>query len=102
MPTANTQSRALPRYLSLTHLQRVKKWHLAHQAAHPVEYQLWDGVLTLWVIGWTGWLPAFAFGGAWAYPLCVLGMMMPRLYFWWRARAHERGQLRCDWLDQLA
>jgi hypothetical protein len=94
--------RPLPRHLSLAHLQRVKKWHLAEQAAHPLEYHLWDIVLTIWLMGWIGCVPAFAFDAPWAYPLCALGVMTPRLYVRWRARAHEGGRLRCDWLDQLA
>jgi len=84
--------------MTLTELQRIRQWHLAHRADHPVEYQLWDAVLTLWVIGWVGWLPVFAFEASWAYPLCVVTMLLPRLYVGWRARAHHSRRLRCDWL----
>lgn len=38
--------------LTLAKLQRIKRWQLAHKQAHPLEYQAWDAVLTLWVMGW--------------------------------------------------
>jgi hypothetical protein len=45
-----------------------------------------------------GWIPAFTFDALWAVPLLVLGMAAPRLYVGWRARAHQKRRLRCDWL----
>lgn len=88
--------------ITLAQLQRVKNWQVDQQDARPVEYHAWEAVLTLWVMGWIGWLPAFAFEDPWAYPLCLLGILMPRLYVFWRARAHAAGRLRCDWLELLA
>ena len=86
-------------HLSLIQLQRIKQWHVVHKADHPLEYQVWDAMLTLWVMGWIGWLPAFSFDVPWAYPLCVLAILAPRLYVDWRTRAHEARRLRCDWLN---
>jgi hypothetical protein len=86
-------------HLTLAGLQRIKQWHLDHQSSHPLEHQLWDAVLTLWVMGWVGWLPAFVLEVPLAYPFCVLGMVAPQLYVRWRARAHAKGRLRCDWLE---
>ena len=86
------------RRVTLAQMQRVKNWHAAQQGAHPVEQAAWDAVLTLWLMGWMGWFPAFAFDASWAWPLCLLGMHLPRLYVGWRARAHDSGRLRCDWL----
>ena len=64
-----------------------------------MEYHLWDVVLTLWLVGWVGWLPAFLMGNAaWAAPLCLLGVYAPTAYTRWRSRAHQRNRLRCDWL----
>jgi hypothetical protein len=83
--------------MSLDDLQRIKKWHVAHRQDHPVEYQIWDAMLTLWVMGWVGWLPAFAFDALWSAPLCVLAMAAPSLYVAWRLKAHRAGRLRCDW-----
>ncbi|MDI1341407.1 hypothetical protein [Polaromonas sp.] len=95
LPTTSAQQRAL----TLLELQRIKQWHLAHKDTRPLEYQVWDAVLTLWIMGWVGWLPAFALEVPLAYPFCVLGMATPQLYVRWRARAHDRCRLRCDWLE---
>ncbi|MBI5279421.1 MAG: hypothetical protein HY854_23515 [Burkholderiales bacterium] len=84
--------------MTLDELQRIKKWHVAHRSDHPVEYHLWDVMLTLWVMGWVGWLPAFAFEAVWAVPLCLLAMSSPTLYVSWRGRAHRAHKLRCDWI----
>lgn len=84
--------------VTLDELQRIKKWHVAHRADHPVEYQLWDMMLTLWVVGWVGWLPAFVFEYLWTLPLCAAAMAAPSLYASWRLRAHRQQRLRCDWL----
>lgn len=86
------------RHLSLQEMQRIKRWHVAHKRDHPVEYQILDLVLTLWVMGWVGWLPAFAFDAPWAYVPCALAMLLPQLYVHWRTQAHCAQRLRCDWL----
>jgi hypothetical protein len=83
--------------MTLDELQRIKQWHVAHRADHPVEYHLWDAMLTLWLMGWVGWLPAIAFGAVWATPLCMLAMFAPTLYVTWRVKAHRAHRLRCDW-----
>lgn len=84
--------------MSLQEMQRIKRWHVRHRGDHPLEYQLWDAMLTLWVMGWVGWLPAFAFDALWVTPLCVLAIAAPTLYVAWRSRAHRAHRLRCDWL----
>jgi hypothetical protein len=89
------------KHLTLAALQRIKLWQLEHKRTHPLEYHSWDAVLTLWVMGWVGWVPTFALGDLWASLLCLLGMVAPRLYVAWRLRAHEAGRLRCDWLDRI-
>lgn len=85
--------------MTLAELQRIKEWHVAHRADHPLEYHLWDGVLTLWVMGWVGWLPAYAFDQLWALPLCMLAIATPGLYRNWRTRAHRQARVRCDWSE---
>ena len=87
--------------LTLTHLQRIRKRLLQEHSSHRIEYGLWEVVLTLWIMGWIGLLPAYALDLPWAFPLCAFGMLAPRLYVMGRARAHDSGRLRCDWLDQL-
>ncbi len=84
--------------MTLNELQRIKQWHVAHRADHPVEYHLWDGMLTLWVMGWVGFLPAYAFGHLWTMPLCGLAVASPSLYVAWRLKAAREQKLRCDWL----
>jgi len=84
--------------MTLDELQRIKQWHVAHRQEHPLEYHLWDAMLTLWVMGWVGWLPAYAFEYFWSMPLCLLAMAAPTLYAAWRTRAHRARKVRCDWL----
>lgn len=83
--------------MTLEDLQRIKKWHLAHRRDHPVEYHVWEAMLTLWLAGCVGWLPAFVVGAVWIFPLCALAMAAPGLYVGWRLKAHREGRLRCDW-----
>jgi len=83
--------------MPLAELQRIKQWHISHRHNHPVEGQLWDAMLTLWVMGWVGWLPVYAFQTWWAVPLCVLAIAAPSLYAAWRTKAHRARRIRCDW-----
>lgn len=85
--------------LSLAQLQRVKNWQVTHRIQHPIESQVWEAVLILWLMALIGWLPAYAFGAPSVYPLCILGTFAPRVYVQLRACAHRSGYLRCDWLD---
>jgi hypothetical protein len=93
------QEIAMNSRLNLAELQRIKQWHVDHREDHPLEYQLWDGMLTIWVLGWMGWLPAVVMDALWALPLCAAGILLPRLYVSWRQRAHAAHRLRCDWLS---
>lgn len=88
------------RHSTIARLQRIKKWHLSHKEDHPLEYQIWDAMLTFWVMGWIAWVPAFALDATWACPLCVLGIWLPGLYVRLRVGAHRAMCLRCDWADQ--
>jgi len=92
-------SHRLGGHITLAKMQRLKQWHVSQQAEHSVEYQVWEVVLTLWVMGWIAWLPAYVLDAFWAFPLCLLGILMPRLYVQCRAQAHEKLHIRCDWLD---
>ncbi len=86
----------------LSELHRIKLWHVAHALDHPVEYHLWDAILTSWFMGWVGWLPTWVLDAWWAAVPCLLGMLAPRLYIGWRAWAHARQRLRCDWIQRPA
>ena len=84
--------------MTLDELQRIKQWHIRHRRDHPVEGQLWDVMLTLWLMGWIGWIPAFAFDALWVVPFCAVAMSAPTLYVTWRLKAHQAKRLRCDWV----
>jgi len=84
--------------MKLTELQRIKQWHINHRHDHPLEYHLWDAMLTLWLIGWVGWLPAFAFDQLWSAPLCLALSAAPSIYVALRMKAHRACRLRCDWI----
>ena len=87
---------------SLTDLQRIKRWLVAHKARQPLEYHAFDAVLTVWMMGWIGWAPALLLEQAlWFWPLCLLAMRAPALYVRWRRRLQAGGRLRCDWLALL-
>jgi len=84
--------------MTLNELQRIRLWHVEHRRDHPLEYHLWDAMLTMWVMGWVGWLPAYAFGELWGFLLCAMGIGAPRMYVAWRIKEHRAHKLRCDWL----
>ncbi len=88
----------MPTRLTLNDLQRIRQWHLAHRHEQPLETHLWDGVLTLWLMGWMGWVPVLMLQAVWAMPLCLLAMSLPGFYVSWRRKAHLQQRLRCDWL----
>ncbi len=82
----------------ISELHRIRRWHVENAQEHPLELQLWDAIITCWLMGWVGWLPTFILDAWWASPLCVLGMLAPSLYISWRTRAHNRHTLRCEWI----
>lgn len=103
-PTPNESvHRRLWQHLSLKQLQKLKQWRSLQRErrAHRMECAVWEGVLTVWVLGWTAWLPALTLGLQPLLPLCVACVLLPQLYVYARARAHALGRLRCDWLDLL-
>ena len=87
--------------ITLAQFQRLKHWREARHHTHPFERRMWETVLTLWMMGWIGWLPAFASDAPWAYPLCLLGIFSPQIYVFFRIKAHQSQRLRCEWLDLL-
>lgn len=83
--------------MTLAELQRIKQWHVSHRTACPFQYHVWDAMLTVWMMGWVGWIPAMAFDALWSLPLCLAGMSSPDLYVAWRLKAHRAQRVRCDW-----
>jgi hypothetical protein len=91
----------LRRRITLAQMHRLKNWHAVPREGGRAEKTVWDAVVMLWLMGWIGWIPAFAFEAPWAYPLCLLGILAPQLYVDFRSRIHRMQRLRCDWLDML-
>ena len=88
----------IKRAFPIGELQRIKKWQVAHRKGHELEYQTWDTMLTLWVMGGVGWLLVWPLDLLWALPLCALGTAAPELYIHFRKKAHREDRLRCDWI----
>jgi hypothetical protein len=88
--------------MTLHQLASVKQWHLAHPSGHVVEGQVWDGVLSAWILGWIGLPPAWILGSAAMAAGCAVLVLLPRGYLGLRRRLHRRGMLRCDWLVSLS
>jgi hypothetical protein len=83
--------------MTVEQLAVLKRWHVAHRRNHPVEFHVWDLMLTCWVLGWMG-LPAALIVAPPAGLLCVLLFSAPTLYVGLRRSLHRRHRLRCDWL----
>ena len=88
--------------MTLNQLRDLKRWHVSHRQDHPLEYQVFDVVLTLWLLGWVGVAPALLLGQTALLPLCLLAFLAPEFYRWLRVRLHRNARLRCDWLGALA
>jgi hypothetical protein len=87
--------------MNLRQLSELKRWHVVHHDDTPLEYHAWDAVLTLWLLGCTGPVPALLLGWTWLELLCVPMFLAPVLYVRLRRWLHARGALRCDWLVLL-
>ena len=84
--------------MTLQQLATIKRWHLTHPQGRPVESQLWDDMLTCWVLGWMGVPVAVLLAPELGVLACVLLYFAPSAYVGLRRRLHRRGLLRCDWL----
>jgi hypothetical protein len=87
--------------MTLQQFEELKVWHLRQGRRHPVEKNLWDAVLTFWLLGWVGAPAAFLLDIAWAQFSCVGLLFLPGLYVGWRRRLHNQRRLRCDWMVAL-
>ena len=85
--------------MTLQQLSSIKQWHLAHPLGHEVEQQVWDGLLSVWVAGWTGLPAAWFMESLLVLALCMGLVALPGAYVRWRSRLHRQGRLRCDWLS---
>jgi len=83
--------------MTLDQHHELRLWHLRHARQRPVEKNLWDTVLTLWLIGWVGGPVVLVLGWPWVEPACLAMIFLPGLYVALRRHWHRRGRLRCDW-----
>lgn len=84
--------------MTLQQLSAVRRWHISHHRQGSLECQAWDIVLTCWVLGWIGELPATVLAPVPGTLLCVGLFLAPSVYVHLRRQLHQRGHLRCDWL----
>lgn len=84
--------------MTLQQLASIKHWYLTHPLGHHVEHQVWDGVLSAWVMGWAGLPAAWFTQSAALLMLCGVLLPLPGLYVALRRRLHRQGRLRCEWL----
>ena len=96
---ANPSQQNFPHALTLQQMSKLKDWHVLCRGTNAVDYEVWNAVLTVWLMGWIGCLPALIIDALWALPFCLLGVLAPQFYVYVRVRAHKTGQLRCDWLE---
>lgn len=84
--------------MTLKQMSRLKRWHVAHRDERPVEYHMWDAVLTLWIMGWMGAPAELLLWQPYGVIACAAVFFAPMLYVRGRQLLHLRGALRCDWL----
>jgi hypothetical protein len=87
--------------MNVRQMSSLKHWHMTHRRRSPLERNVWDIVLTLWLVGWIGVPPALLLHWNWAAALCALMCFAPSAYVHLRRRLHASGRLRCDWLGAL-
>jgi hypothetical protein len=87
--------------MTLQQFQELKVWHARQGHRHPVERQLWDAVLTVWLLGWVGAPTALLLHIGWAEAACVSVLFLPGLYVSVRRWLHNKRRLRCDWIVAL-
>jgi hypothetical protein len=86
--------------MTLQQLHALRLWHQGH-GRYPVEKNVWDVVLTIWLLGWAGAPTAFLVSAGWAEAACLGVLFLPGLYVALRRRLHRAGRLRCEWISAL-
>ena len=87
--------------MTLHQYHELRLWHLRHWRRHPVEKNVWELVLTIWLMGWVGAPTAFILHSGWAETACLSVLFLPGLYVGLRRRLHRHGLLRCEWISAL-
>lgn len=84
--------------MNLQQLSMVRRWHVQHRHHHPVEFQIWDLMLMLWVLGGVGAPVSLMLQGGAALGACLVAFAAPTVYVALRKGLHRSRRLRCDWL----
>ena len=87
--------------MKLQQFQKLKVWHLRQGHRHPIEKNLWDAVLTVWLLGWVGAPTALLLQAGWAEVACLSVLFLPGGYVRLRRWLHNKRRLRCDWIVAL-
>lgn len=87
--------------MTLQQLAVIRRWHVQHRHRHPVEFQAWDLMLTVWLLGCMGGPAALILDAPLAIAGCIALWFAPPLYVHCREWLHRSGRLRCDWLGPL-
>jgi hypothetical protein len=87
--------------MTLHQFEELKIWHLRQGRQHPIEKDMWDAVLTVWLLGCVGTPAAFLLHSGWAEVACLSVLFLPGMYVTLRRRLHNKRLLRCDWIVAL-
>ena len=87
--------------MTLQQYHSLKVWHRRHWRKHPVEKNLWEAILTLWLSGGIGLPVALLLDEPWAAATSFALLFLPGLYVSLRIRLHQSRRLRCDWITAL-
>jgi hypothetical protein len=88
--------------VTVQQMATVKRWHQIHRRNGGMEIQVWDLVLTCWLLGWVGLPAAVLMEPVSGLAICLLLYLMPNLYVALRRRLHRTDVLRCDWLHSAS
>ena len=86
--------------MRLQQFHALKVWHRQH-GRHPVEKNVWDVVLIIWLVGWVGAPTAFMIDSGWAEGACLSVLFLPSIYVTLRRWLHRAKLVRCDWIGAL-
>ncbi len=85
--------------MTLEQFHAVRRWHLGH--ARPIEKQVWDAVLTLWLAGCVAAPVLWLTGQLLLEPAAMAAWFLPGAYVRLRRGLHRRDWLRCEWITAL-
>jgi len=87
--------------MTLEQLHDLRVWYVRHGQRRPVEKNVWDAVLTLWLMGWMGMPISWVLHRPWTAVSSIALTFLPNAYVALRRRLHRTHRLRCDWLNAL-